>query len=148
MQFWTTINTKPSRITSYINNLHPVTHKALYSIIEKVLALTIPLWNQTLTPLKTPCRYRRIQYSGCDYDPDPETIPKDQQPKHLPDESEEDFWDRRESWARSMRRVVRPEPGEFQPPTSLDYLGQKLKFLDESGGLKEEHQVDPIERLR
>ena len=40
--------------------------------------------------------------------------------------------------------MVWPELGEFQPPTSLDYLGQKLKFLDESGNLKVEHQVDLI----
>lgn len=32
-------------ITSYINNLHPVYHKPLYGIIERIMVPTIELWN-------------------------------------------------------------------------------------------------------
>src|SRR5258708_3351966 len=104
------------RIASYINNLHPITHKPLYNIIEKIIALTIPLWNQTLTRLKMPCfRYNRIEYTECTYDPDLEDIPEDQQPQQLPHEEEDEFWERKKEWRRT--KVVRPEPSEFQPPT-------------------------------
>ncbi|KAG7091946.1 hypothetical protein E1B28_008336 [Marasmius oreades] len=39
-------------ITSYINNLHPVHHKELYGILEKIIARTIPLWNDTLSSME------------------------------------------------------------------------------------------------
>lgn len=35
-------------ITSYINNLHPQKHEALYHTIEKLISLSIPLWNEVL----------------------------------------------------------------------------------------------------
>ena len=40
-----------SRITSYINNLHPLKYKGLYRLIERVIDAAIPLWNLTLGPL-------------------------------------------------------------------------------------------------
>ena len=39
---------------SYINNLHPVQHAALYSTVEEVLACFIPLFERVLTELRTP----------------------------------------------------------------------------------------------
>jgi hypothetical protein len=33
---------------SYINNLHPVQHKGLYSVISKVMSKAIPMWNEVL----------------------------------------------------------------------------------------------------
>lgn len=50
------------RITSYINNLHPSKHRALYSTIEKLIGLSIPLWNDVLikgeTAGRTPVRIK------------------------------------------------------------------------------------------
>jgi hypothetical protein len=34
--------------TSYINNLHPVQHKKLYSTIAKVVSKAVPMWNEVL----------------------------------------------------------------------------------------------------
>lgn len=34
--------------TSYINNLHPVEHRGLYSTISKVMSKAVPMWNQVL----------------------------------------------------------------------------------------------------
>jgi hypothetical protein len=34
------------KVTSYINNLHPLYHSKLYPIIEKVISASIPLWNE------------------------------------------------------------------------------------------------------
>ena len=36
------------RIASYINNLHPDPNKALYTMVEKLVGKSIPLWNATL----------------------------------------------------------------------------------------------------
>lgn len=57
-----------ARVMGYINKLHPQTHKNLYSIIEQVVAKAIPLWNQTLTPLKAPHHVSlRVQMKGYGY---------------------------------------------------------------------------------
>ena len=37
------------RVSSYINNLRPYLHRDLYSVIEKLTAKAIPLWNRVLT---------------------------------------------------------------------------------------------------
>lgn len=37
------------KVTSYINNLHPKWNEDLYGIVEQLLAISIPLWNQVLT---------------------------------------------------------------------------------------------------
>jgi hypothetical protein len=57
----------------------------------------------------------RIEYSACEYDPDPESLPEEEQPQQLPNETEDEFFDRTDQWARDTRKVVRPEPGEFAP---------------------------------
>ncbi|KAF2746707.1 hypothetical protein M011DRAFT_494866 [Sporormia fimetaria CBS 119925] len=38
-----------ARIDSYINNLHPEDHKALYSVLEELITLAVPSWNMVLT---------------------------------------------------------------------------------------------------
>lgn len=104
-----------SRVTSYINNLHPQHHASLYTIIESIISKAIPLWNMTLTPI---CQYRyttRIKYQLA-FDPDPETVPESQQPSQEEDEDEDDFWQRREDWEEAIRKAVPAEPGVFSPP--------------------------------
>jgi hypothetical protein len=36
------------KISSYINNLHPIKHRELYGIIEQMIGKSIPLWNSVL----------------------------------------------------------------------------------------------------
>jgi hypothetical protein len=36
------------RVTSYINNLHPMKEKRIYQLIEKLIDAFIRLWNATL----------------------------------------------------------------------------------------------------
>ncbi|TPX12723.1 uncharacterized protein E0L32_000900 [Thyridium curvatum] len=43
-------NSTDVRITSCINNLHPVKHKALYEAIENIIGLSIEPWNCVLMP--------------------------------------------------------------------------------------------------
>ncbi|KAF9040864.1 hypothetical protein BJ165DRAFT_1613435 [Panaeolus papilionaceus] len=74
-----------AKVTSYINNLHPVTHKPLYGLIEKVIDACIPLWNSTLSLVFQQNEIpRRIFYNG-DYEID------------------------------NVADVVLPEPNPFQP---------------------------------
>ncbi|KAF8518114.1 hypothetical protein BU17DRAFT_66554 [Hysterangium stoloniferum] len=88
-----------STIISYINNIHPQKHRNLYGVIEKFISHTIPLWNMTLTPLLAPNpSYPRISYTQVEYDPDSE-----EEGVHRDD--------------YSMRRVVKPEPGQFAAPS-------------------------------
>jgi hypothetical protein len=52
-----------TRITSYINNLHPTNHEALYRTIEKIIGLSVPLWNDVLMyedGLRTPLRINTL----------------------------------------------------------------------------------------
>ncbi|TFK36203.1 hypothetical protein BDQ12DRAFT_725248 [Crucibulum laeve] len=129
------------RITSYINNLHPQAHKPLYSAVEQIIARAIPLWNATLTPLKTPnSSCERIPFSTVDYDPDPENAPETEGPQQRPDEDEDDYWERREEWITSTRRVVMPEPSPFVPPH--EHEATKKYFEPETGELKPESGVD------
>jgi hypothetical protein len=107
-----------NRFTSYINNLHPIKYRPLYSIIEQIIDKAIPLWNMTLMLLKQDMipnfALRRIPYTEQEFD-----ILEDH-PQQEEDEDDDDFWDRRDAWEESVRRVVLPNPGEFKPPKSPD----------------------------
>ncbi|KDR70069.1 hypothetical protein GALMADRAFT_76694 [Galerina marginata CBS 339.88] len=114
------ISRNEAKITSYINNLHPQEEKPLYRLVEKLISLSIPLWDSTLAPLQGR-RYntnlrRRIPYDRVKYDPDPENGPQTDGPQQQPNEFDDDYWERREEWYEATRRVVLPEPGSFAPP--------------------------------
>ena len=49
------------KITSYINNLHPKQHDDLYSIIEKFIEKSVPLWNSILLRNSDPPSGLRIK---------------------------------------------------------------------------------------
>ena len=102
------------RISSYINNLHPKVHRPLYDVIEQIIDLAIPLWDKTFSALtSSSAGVARINYTRCEYNPDPESWPEEEKPPQLPDETEYDYSERIEEWEYDTRRVVRPEPGEF-----------------------------------
>jgi hypothetical protein len=107
-------------------------YKPLYEVIERVIETTIPLWNQTLTPLKSPdLNPPRIEYKRCRYDPQP--------PRSLPNEEVGVFYDRLEQWQDGPRRVVRPEPGQFTSPSAIQVdLSQDEKCDDRRVDLKRE----------
>ncbi|KAL4898354.1 hypothetical protein BDV59DRAFT_166696 [Aspergillus ambiguus] len=107
------------KISSYINNLHPLKHKSLYDAIEKILSQTIPLWDRALTCSWNGIR-ERIPYHEVEYleHPDPEPIPAEGE------EDDDDFYERRDAWEGS-RPIKKPEPGEFEPPV-LGYRGEQI----------------------
>lgn len=57
----------------------------------------------------------RISYNVVSYDPHPEYGPDTDGPQQLPDEDEDDYWERRSAWYDATRKVVLPEPGDFEP---------------------------------
>ncbi len=52
-----------AKITSYINNLHPAEHKALYSTLERIVSATVPLWEDTLSGFVDARRFE-LSYTG------------------------------------------------------------------------------------
>ncbi|KAF5323948.1 hypothetical protein D9611_008280 [Ephemerocybe angulata] len=123
------------RILTYINNLHPKHHADLYTVVEDVIAAAIPLWERTLAPIQSlsydgpfiPRRIpHRIPFTEAKYDPDPGrgTWGPDQEEG----ESRDAYRARLRAWyqwCKDTRRVVRPEPGEFEPLAAPDPLSLK-----------------------
>lgn len=100
------------RITSYINNVHPIEHKALYGVIEKILDRTIPLWNKSLTrSSQLGERIKGDQICYCDGSDEPEPIQGEDE-----DEDEEVFWDRYQAWSSGRPTVLSEPRAEFKPP--------------------------------
>ena len=112
------------KIVSYINNLHPEVHKGLYTVIEEVIARAIPLWNVTLSALKTHHYSEpRIPYTSAESDLNyDEDIPG---LERRPDESEDDFSERRWNYVDANRKAIQPEPGKFQPPYMRENINKK-----------------------
>lgn len=118
------------RIRSYINNAHPVKHRALYEVLEKILPQTFPLWEKSLTEKQYDGE--RIQFEQVDYEEHLE--PEPEYPKDAFTEAEEDEYSKRsEAWWGS-RRIIQPEPGEFKVPETED-----MKFLERFSG--QQYQV-------
>ncbi|KAJ2933512.1 hypothetical protein H1R20_g3583, partial [Candolleomyces eurysporus] len=109
------------KIVTYINNLHPQHHRELYSLIEDLIQAAIPLWNLTLIRsydlYETP---KRIPYTECTYDPDPEYWPEENQIQQEEGEDNSAFWSRKEEWIENTREVELPEPAEEFDPRILE----------------------------
>ena len=115
------------RITSYINNLAPFKHRALYSVIERVIARAIPLWDQSLTAVHG-YRRDRIPYKEVEYLPrdTPEPEPKDEE-----EADSDEFINRQSEWSHS-RPIKLPEPeGGFHPPEPHKSVRLGEEFRDE-----------------
>ncbi|RKK11692.1 hypothetical protein BFJ65_g13568 [Fusarium oxysporum f. sp. cepae] len=86
------------RIKSYINNLHPVRYKAIYSLIEELIARSLPAWDIV-------CRSARKEFrplaDGEDYDSGSET-------SSVFEEGERLNWE----WWSETHKINCPEPLE------------------------------------
>ncbi|KAJ5938599.1 hypothetical protein N7466_001733 [Penicillium verhagenii] len=122
-----------ARVLSYINNLHPITHRKLYQVIEEVITQTIPLWNMSLTA--NDYYTQRIEFTEVEYD-GPSEPPARQSKEGADDEDEfnDEYW----LWM-SARPIKQPEPGEFnerhmlknRDPINLqeDFKNRKLQVI-------------------
>lgn len=111
----------PCRITSYINNLHPYKHKELYDIIADIISKAVPLWNQTLTPLKDDQSraYQRIMFGEIKYDMDEDNVPEGEGPPRDWDPDDDDADQKEDDWREWLdenKSAIQPEPGVFRPP--------------------------------
>ena len=69
--FPTTVD--PSRISSYINNVHPRAHRSFYANLEAFIDSTLPLFNRSLMELKAP-GYQNQRFHVLVLGRDPEII--------------------------------------------------------------------------
>ncbi|KAJ5933015.1 hypothetical protein N7516_007504 [Penicillium verrucosum] len=110
------------RIVSYINNAHPVHHKPLYEVVEKIIAQAIPLWNHSLSRFVVP----RIEYSEVIYGEHPE--PRPVQPEGHVHYSHA-FWELHDQW-ESTRPIILPEPVSFEPRKEMYSANLREQFPD------------------
>ncbi|KAF3393762.1 hypothetical protein F1880_004694 [Penicillium rolfsii] len=96
------------RIVSYINNAHPVEHRGLYEVVEKIITQAVPLWNRTLAD--RPYNERRILYTSVKYE---DVLPE---PEGQDSDEDDDAYEERWETYRNSRRIIQPEPEEFAPP--------------------------------
>lgn len=114
------------RIVSYINNAHPVQHKPLYKVVEKVISRALPLWERSLSDLAP----ARITYDMVEYDEHPEPEPEPEQSEEdLDDDDEEEYMDRHQRW-RETEPIILPEPGDFVPSKEANKLNIRQHFPD------------------
>ncbi|CAL5865990.1 uncharacterized protein PFLUO_LOCUS197 [Penicillium psychrofluorescens] len=113
-------------IETYINNLHPVKHRNIYKVIERIFNCIIPQWNATLTPLKDQLHSRaRIEYTKAEYYPIPKDV-ADSAPQIQPREANSEFEERLEKWRMEHVRAIQPDAGEFIPWAVPPWLMSKL----------------------
>ncbi|KAF4239040.1 hypothetical protein CNMCM8980_009524 [Aspergillus fumigatiaffinis] len=98
--------TEGCRIASYINNLRPDHHRPLYDTLERIITSAIPLWNVSLTPLRTERLHRRnrIKFERIEYLPSSDSLREVLELGSLSDF--EDIYDR--LWEREKSRPVKP----------------------------------------
>ncbi|TFK70985.1 hypothetical protein BDN72DRAFT_491378 [Pluteus cervinus] len=111
-----------TKITSYINNLHPHHHKELYGLIEQVISAAIPLWNMTLSPTRGGYG-RRIKYSYQGYESDPESEDSQQELRPEEDDGDDDYLD-----VYPVKRIKQPEPSEFFPDDSILHVNLREEY--------------------
>ncbi|KAF2687654.1 hypothetical protein K458DRAFT_331850 [Lentithecium fluviatile CBS 122367] len=122
------------KIISYINNLHPSKHAALYPVLERFVDAAIPLWNECISWYQERIRIPISSTSDDDYTfPEGVVFPRDRYRKQksrdgpykppgsdeedeneLDDEEwaeEYDCWDEYQEWKVENRVLMHSEPG-------------------------------------
>ncbi|KAJ2490398.1 hypothetical protein IWW37_003215 [Coemansia sp. RSA 2050] len=113
-------------IESYINNLHPVTHAALYPIIANVFSKFLPLLEQVVTDLVHP-RQSRVKPDPSKYYVSDEPLPNEDDYEYY-----EDYDEKFILW-KSRATFVHPQPEPFVAPTRpiapYDLCGRRLQAV-------------------
>lgn len=118
-----------AKITSYVNNLHPVHHADLYPVLEKMVDRAIPLWNESISWFQDRIRIK-IGSTGRDDWTRPEGAksPAWERPEDwkIPEDWDEawgeydrmydpDYEDEYREWFDSVKILTIPEPGDYVP---------------------------------
>lgn len=135
----------PAKLTSYINNAHPVEHRALYPIIEQLVDLALPMLSAAYDRVMTwsTCNDNTVIYSHrkriqCDtserYCTVPEYCKGEDGPGHcqswkapasaLPEgmtDDDDDYWELSEAWFHSTHPVEQPDASSYVFPGIRGY---------------------------
>ncbi|KAL0566582.1 hypothetical protein V5O48_015427 [Marasmius crinis-equi] len=102
-------------ITSYTNSLHPTRHTALYGVLEKIIARTVPLWDDCLSYFEfdqAPRNRFKTGKEGAEYHYPARPREPDEDLNHPNPYA---YYDRDVRWRREHRVLVQPEPEEYKP---------------------------------
>ncbi|KAI6900471.1 hypothetical protein KC318_g8352 [Hortaea werneckii] len=112
--------TDGAEIVSYINNLHPGKHSALYDVLGQVISKVVPMWNKCLKATSSTRAIERIDGAKASYtEPKPpseevdrlvdqQTGPRERgmpmpvRRRHAEDE-----------WVQANRVLIQPEPNKY-----------------------------------
>ena len=116
-----------SRITTYINNLHPQKGKVLYDLIAKLIDASIPLWDLTIAPVAQEFDFQhRVDYEMY---PEYEYVPEGEGPQKAHDEDEEGFMERRYEWIDKNKKAILPDVERpFKPLKEPKKLSLREQF--------------------
>ncbi|KAI0466334.1 hypothetical protein F4859DRAFT_507430 [Xylaria cf. heliscus] len=109
-----------TRITSYVNNLHPEDHTELYTVLEQFVAAAVPLWERCLythgrnNDVMEPRISQLPQGNDDFYIPDGIVFDR---PPLREDEDEEEYLYTTEyiEWRNTHRILGWPEPDDYDP---------------------------------
>jgi hypothetical protein len=153
------------RISSYINNLHPSKHRALYGTIEKVISQAIPMWNDVLViydnyrkprvPLRIVTNHAEVtsdmpedwtDYNSipCSLDDErlPEYLSKFQEYMERPEGSDEE--DEESDDDEDEEEEDEVELGEDEPPLRDRIMAKLRRVAARGSGLEEQHEFRSI----
>lgn len=114
---------------SYVNNLHPVAHRELESVLPALFGRMRPLFENVLTDLRRP-RPARIEadpYSWYHDEPVRPSDPQDAEAREAWEQAMDEWW--------SVRRPVLPDAPAFTPPplpdddARVDLRGRRLQVI-------------------
>jgi len=123
-----------SRITSYVNNLHPVHQKTLYGLLEEIVTAAIPLWELSLAPSDDSQTIdTRITYNQLVHIVNSREWPNEAVVRQEIGETAEDFeYDRRPLWAAESMLYKFPQPPrDFEPLYRADPINFKESFEEQ-----------------
>ncbi|KAI1074732.1 hypothetical protein F5B20DRAFT_562790 [Whalleya microplaca] len=112
------------KISSYINNLHPLHYGGLYGILEQMVATVVPLWNESLSWFQDRIRIDVGRTDDEDWERPEEwqspgwTTPTDwdeDRDGEYDKMDDDDYRDLYEDWFRRVRILKQPEPDEYMP---------------------------------
>ena len=119
------------RCWSYINNLHPIQHAAMYPLIEQVVGRFIPLFERVLTSLRHPPRDKvpvGRWYKSADW----ERLEKEAAVEQRRLGAQFNKHKTHNQWARS-RPVHQPDVPPFDappaPPSTVSLRGRRLQLI-------------------
>ena len=131
-----------TRLNSYLNNLHPCHHSELYSVLPKLVAFAIPLWDATLHRLtyNAPLVARIEMQDECLDNPYPEPeAPDSEDDQYGPWSYFDDYKPLTQKdldyhkWHDGCR-VVQPDPANFKPLE--DRMAERYPEILEGGNGK------------